>query len=173
MHIFVTDFHEHMLFLGTNKYLNEEEYETYLNQYGGYSNAYTDMEDTNYYFTLTTNPSDCYSGTEVKCTDALYGAMDRLAQFFIAPKFDPDMVHRELCAIDSEYKNGLTNDSWRIYQLLKLAANPNHPISKFGCGNYQTLLSKGNDLLLSELHQFWETYYQTWNLRLAVVGHGS
>jgi len=38
-------FHEHMLFLGTSKYPEENEYEQFLNQNGGFSNAYTDMED--------------------------------------------------------------------------------------------------------------------------------
>jgi secreted Zn-dependent insulinase-like peptidase len=170
---FMKDFHEHMLFLGTEKYSNEDEYETFLNQYGGFSNAYTDMEDTNYFFSITTDSEECFASEEVKCTDALHGAMDRLAQFFIAPKFDRDMVDRELRAIDSEYRNGLTNDSWRNFQLLKLSANQTHPISKFGCGNYETLLSSGQDILLEKLCQFWQNYYQTYNLRLALVGHGS
>ena len=167
------DFHEHMLFLGTEKYSNEDEYETFLNQYGGFSNAYTDMEDTNYFFSITTDAEECFASGEVKCTDALHGAMDRLAQFFIAPKFDRNMVDRELRAIDSEYRNGLTNDSWRNFQLLKLSSNQTHPISKFGCGNYETLLSSGQDILLEQLREFWQNYYQTYNLRLAVVGHGS
>jgi insulysin len=162
-----------MLFLGTEKYSNEHEYETFLNQYGGFSNAYTDMEDTNYYFSLNSNAEECFGTDKVTCTDALRGAMDRFAQFFIAPKFDPDMVDRELRAIDSEYRNGLTDDSWRNFQLLKLAANQTHPVSKFGCGNYETLMSYGQDKLLSELQQFWNDYYQTRNLRLAVAGHGS
>lgn len=38
-------FHEHCLFLGTSKYPTENEYEEFLNKHGGYSNAYTDMED--------------------------------------------------------------------------------------------------------------------------------
>ena len=167
------DFHEHMLFLGTEKYSDEDEYETYLNQYGGFSNAYTDMEDTNYFFAITTDAEECFTSNQIKCTDALYGAMDRLAQFFIAPNFDRDMVDRELQAIDSEYRNGLTNDSWRNFQLLKLSANQTHPISKFGCGNYKTLMSFGQDKLLDELQNFWQNYYQTCNLRLAVAGHGS
>jgi insulysin len=206
------DFHEHMLFLGTEKYPNEDEYETFLSQYGGFSNAYTDMEDTNYYFSITTDAEECFTAdsptaatatttapvkmvdldpttthdgsnvavaTEIKetipiqCTEALYGAMDRLAQFFVAPKFDRDMVDRELRAIDSEYRNGITNDAWRNFQLLKLASNQSHPISKFGCGNYDTLMSMGIDELLDQLQQFWNNYYQTYNLRLAVVGHGS
>jgi hypothetical protein len=43
-------FHEHCLFLGTNKYPAENEYEGYLSKRGGYSNAYTDMEDVSSFF---------------------------------------------------------------------------------------------------------------------------
>lgn len=41
---------EHMLFLGTEKFPAETEYEDYLNNHGGGSNAYTDVEATNYHF---------------------------------------------------------------------------------------------------------------------------
>lgn len=41
-----------MLFLGTKQYPKEGEYEAFLNERGGSSNAYTAMEDTNYYFTV-------------------------------------------------------------------------------------------------------------------------
>jgi len=38
--------------LGTDRYPKEGEYEQFLNQNGGSSNAYTAMEDTNYYFSV-------------------------------------------------------------------------------------------------------------------------
>ncbi|KAL7562589.1 hypothetical protein ACA910_015460 [Epithemia clementina (nom. ined.)] len=162
-------FHEHMLFLGTEKYPQEDEYETFLNQNGGgSSNAYTDMEDTNYFFSIITENKDSNQTSK-----GLAGALDRLAQFFIKPKFDPDAVDREVKAIDSEYRNGKTSDAWRNYQAVKSFANPNHPFAKFGCGNYETLTSLGTAKLLEELHKFWQTYYQSYNLRLAVVGHAS
>jgi insulysin len=162
-------FHEHMLFLGTEKYPDEDEYETFLSQFGGFSNAYTDMEDTNYFFCLTTpntNPN--------VTSDALSGALDRLAQFFVAPLFDPDATERECKAIDSEYRNGKASDNWRNYQLIKSTCNDTHPFAKFGCGNYDTLKTQaGLEHLLGELQRFWDRYYQTYNLRLAVVGHAS
>lgn len=161
-------FHEHMLFLGTSKYPKEDEYEGYLSQFGGYGNAYTDMEDTNYFFSVTTEAEE--DGTT---TEALEGALDRFAQFFIAPTFDRSAVDRELKAIDSEYRNSKTSDAWRNFQLLKASCDQRHPFSNFGCGNYETLSSLGLDRLLEELENFWKTYYQTYNLRLAVVGHGS
>ena len=45
-------FHEHMVFLGTEKYPEENDFETFLGRNGGSSNAYTDMEDTNFYFNV-------------------------------------------------------------------------------------------------------------------------
>ena len=157
-----------MLFLGTEKYPDEDDYENYLSQYGGFSNAYTDMEDTNYYFSVTTEAEE-----KRKTSDALSGALDRLAQFFIAPTFVRDAVDRELKAIDSEYTMSKTSDQWRNFQLLKSSCNQKHPFSNFGCGNYETLTSRGVPELLSELENFWKDYYQTYNLRLAVVGHAS
>lgn len=39
-----------MLFLGTEKYPDESQYDGYLSQHGGVSNAYTSSEETNYHF---------------------------------------------------------------------------------------------------------------------------
>jgi len=47
------------------------------------------MEDTNYQF-------ECSN-------DALEGALDRLSQFFISPKFSVDSTEREVNAVDSEF----------------------------------------------------------------------
>ena len=46
-------FLEHMLFMGTTKYPKEDEYESYLSKHGGSSNAYTSMENTNYFFDVS------------------------------------------------------------------------------------------------------------------------
>jgi len=43
-------FLEHMLFMGTEKYPDENGYSKYLSENGGYSNAYTADEETNYQF---------------------------------------------------------------------------------------------------------------------------
>ena len=89
-----------MLFLGTAKYPGEDDYEQFLGQYGGMSNAYTDMEDTNYFFSVTT------TSNANQTSAALAGGLDRLAQFFLAPNFNASAVDREIQAIDSEYRNG-------------------------------------------------------------------
>ena len=66
-------FLEHMLFLGTEKYPNSDDYGKFLQTNGGHSNAFTSDENTNYHF-------------EVR-HEAFEGALDRFAQFFIAPLF--------------------------------------------------------------------------------------
>ena len=50
-------------------------------------------------------------------SDHLEGALDRFAQFFIAPLFNESGTERELLAVDSEHKKNLQSDNWRIHQL--------------------------------------------------------
>uniref|UniRef100_A0A7S4HIU6 Insulin-degrading enzyme n=1 Tax=Odontella aurita TaxID=265563 RepID=A0A7S4HIU6_9STRA len=184
-------FHEHMLFLGTEKYPNEEEYEAFLSRNGGSSNAYTDMEDTNYYFNVAPldhdddddDDEDSEGGPAAGTgtSAALSGALDRLSQFFISPLFSEDSVERELRAVDSEYKNSLASDTWRNYQLLKSGTSEGHPFRKFGCGNYNTLTnggdisgeiaeSSGGSNPRDDLVKFWEDNYKPTNMRLCIVG---
>jgi insulysin len=98
------------------------------------------------------------------------------------------MLDRELRAVDSEYLNGRTSDKWRNFQLLKHGSSKDHPFSKFGCGNYNTLTDggvlKANDEKDEEeessgakifgggsspredLIRFWTDKYHAGNLRL-------
>lgn len=138
---------------------------------GGSSNAYTDMEDTNYYFSVTPSTTTTTTNENEKVSQALQGALDRFSQFFISPLFEEKMVERELQAIDSEYRNSITSDAWRNYQLLKSASHPHHPFSKFGCGNYETL--SAGEGPREDLLEFWKQYYQTYNMRLCVVSRAS
>jgi insulysin len=44
----VAHFLEHLLFMGTDKYPEENEYSKFITDNGGYSNAYTSNTSTNY-----------------------------------------------------------------------------------------------------------------------------
>lgn len=111
-------FCEHMLFLGTKKYPNENAYSTYLTENGGTSNASTYADNTKYYFDVA--------------HDKLDGALDRFAQFFIAPLFTDSATDREINAVNSEHEKNLAIDVWRIRQVNKALADQTHPFSKFG-----------------------------------------
>ena len=64
-------FMEHMIFMGSDKYPEESSYSDHMGEHGGYCNAYTEFEWTNFQFQLT------YSG--------LQKAVDMMASNFTAP----------------------------------------------------------------------------------------
>ncbi|CAE8650341.1 unnamed protein product [Polarella glacialis] len=152
-------FHEHMLFLGTEKYPGEDDYNRYLSEHGGNSNAFTMSENTCYYFKVA--------------SPYLEGALDRFAQFFVAPTFNPSCVEREMNAVDSESTNYSTDDGWRLMQVLKASADEKHPFSRFDVGNLDTLGANDLDVTRERLLEWNRTHYQGSAMRLVVVGKES
>ncbi|KAF9179055.1 Insulinase (Peptidase M16) [Haplosporangium sp. Z 767] len=152
-------FLEHLLFMGTEKYPRENEYSEFLANHSGSSNAFTGLDNTNYYF-------------EVGHAH-LEGALDRFAQFFISPAFSENCKDRELRAVDSEHKKNLQSDSWRLFQLEKDLSSPNHPYSQFGTGNLETLQDapalEGINVR-DELIKFHAKYYSANIMKLVILG---
>ncbi|CAM0883350.1 unnamed protein product [Alopecurus aequalis] len=140
-------FLEHMLFYASEKYPGEQDYTKYISEHGGSSNAFTSSETTNFFFDVN--------------ADNFEEALDRFAQFFIEPLMSQDAVLREIKAVDSENKNNLLSDGWRMYQLEKHLASKDHPYHKFSTGSWETLETKpkerGLDIRL-ELLKFYENY---------------
>ena len=99
-------FCEHMLFLGTEKYPIEDSFETFLSSNGGQSNAFTDNEDTVYYFDMAAESYD-------KFKEGLL----RFGSFFSGPLFTESATGRELNAIESENAKNLQSDVFRLYQV--------------------------------------------------------
>ncbi|RCH79537.1 Insulinase (Peptidase M16), partial [Rhizopus stolonifer] len=155
-------FCEHLLFMGTEKYPKENDYSQYLSEHSGFSNAFTGVEDTNYYFEV---------GQEY-----LEGALDRFAQFFISPLFSDSCTERELKAVDSEHKKNRQQDSWRMFQLEKSLSNPDHPYCHFGTGNLETLYEnpkKNGQDIREELLKFHDHYYSANIMKLCILGRES
>lgn len=44
----IAHFLEHMIFMGSSKYEDENEFSNFIAAHGGYTNAYTEWEYTNY-----------------------------------------------------------------------------------------------------------------------------
>lgn len=154
-------FCEHMLFLGTEKYPDKNEYNAFLSQHGGASNASTHMDYTDYYFDVT--------------PDHLDGALDRFAQFFLKPLFTESATDLEVNAVNSEHEKNIANDVWRADQLEKSSADPSHPYSKFGSGNRETLdiLPKEKGInVREELLKFHNTWYSSNIMALSILGKG-
>lgn len=149
-------FLEHMLFLGTAKYPQAGEYQQFMSAHGGNQNAYTAFEDTNYHFDVD--------------RDSLEPALDRFAQFFIAPLFTADYVAREKNAVHSEYQTRLKEDDRRAYSVLQQLVNPRHPLSHFSVGSLDTLADRPGSPIREELLRFYASHYSANRMALAVLG---
>ncbi|HEY5550919.1 MAG TPA: insulinase family protein [Opitutaceae bacterium] len=148
-------FLEHMLFLGTEKYPSESEYSNYLRSNGGYSNAYTATDHTNYQFEIP--------------HAALEGAIDRFAQFFITPLFTPDFTEREINAVNNEAQRYLENDGRRAYRVRQELYDPASGESQFSTGNRDTLAGVTREELLG----FYGKHYSADRMALALIGRDS
>lgn len=167
---------EHLLFMGTEKYPEENAYNKYLTAHGGYSNAFTAATSTNYYFELSYPATTKDTDTESKDDSPLWGGLDRFGQFFISPLFLEDTVDREIKAVDSENKKNLQNDTWRLHQLNKALANPEHPYCHFSTGSWKTLhddpIARGVKIR-DEFMNFHSKHYSANKMKLVVLGRES
>ena len=146
---------EHMLFLGTEKYPAVEEFGEYLQRNGGYNNAYTARDRTNYHLEIR--------------PDAFEGALDRFAQFFIAPKFTPEFNEREVNAVNSEFQKNLENDDWREFALRNSVYRTGHPARNFNIGSRETLKGTTREELLA----FHRRYYSANRMTLVLTSPAS
>jgi insulysin len=147
-------FLEHMLFMGSKKYPDENHFNTRLNELGGYSNAYTDSLCTVYYFNVFDNNSN------------LEEMFDIFSRFFIDPLFDPDSISRELNAVNSEHNKNINNDLWRNYQLLLSLTDNNSFTNTFSTGSNDTL-NKSD--IRDQVINFYNKYYTTNNISICVA----
>ncbi|CAA6669259.1 unnamed protein product [Spirodela intermedia] len=151
-------FLEHMLFMGSSEYPDENEYDSYLSKHGGSSNAYTELEYTCYHFEVN--------------REYLKGALQRFSQFFVSPLVKSEAMEREVLAVDSEFNQVLQSDSCRLQQLQCHTAAPDHPFNRFFWGNKKSLIDameNGVNLREEILHLYKENYHGG-VMKLVVIG---
>jgi len=149
-------FLEHMLFLGTEQYPEPDEYQAFIAAHGGNHNAFTGFEDTNYFFDVD--------------ADHLLPALDRFAQFFVAPLFNPEYVEREKNAVHSEYQMLRQRDGWRARDAVHQLANPDHPMGRFVVGSLETLADREGRPVRDDLLDFYRNHYSANLMSLVVIG---
>lgn len=148
-------FVEHMLFLGTRKYPKVGEYKQYLARHGGWGNAYTSGEHTNYHFQVTHR--------------AFPGTLDRFAQFFIAPTFSGRYLRREINAVDAEHRKNYYNFNRNMGHLQRTLACRRHPSCQFTTGDARTL----RGVTPAVAKAFFERHYSANQMRLVLISKHS
>uniref|UniRef100_A0A674I2F4 Nardilysin convertase n=1 Tax=Terrapene triunguis TaxID=2587831 RepID=A0A674I2F4_9SAUR len=150
-------FLEHMVFMGSLKYPDENGFDAFLKKHGGSDNASTDCERTVFHFDIQQK--------------YFKEALDRWAQFFIHPLMIRDAIDREVEAVDSEYQLARPSDANRRELLLGSLARPGHPMKKFFWGNAETLKhepKKSNTDIYTRLRDFWQHYYSAHYMNVVV-----
>ena len=153
---------EHMLFMGTEKYPQENEYDAFLSKNGGSDNAFTELEYTLYHFDVA--------------QEKLWEAMDMFSQFFVSPLLRPEAMERELNAIESEFQLSKNDDGCRFQELMCQTCGKeasDHPMAKFSWGNNASLkeIPEANGVdVIEEIRKFYRQYYYAPNMTLVVVG---
>ncbi|TYZ62278.1 hypothetical protein PybrP1_011397 [[Pythium] brassicae (nom. inval.)] len=153
---------EHMLFMGSEKYPDENAFEAFLSTHGGYSNGATECESTRFLFEIGARH--------------LQPALDMFAQFFIAPLFKPEALERELLAVESEFNRARQNDYVRLQQIQCATCAPGHAYDSFSWGNRESLqtipAAKGIDVR-DAMIAFYRRYYAPRAMKLCVYGEDS
>ncbi|EDW78671.2 uncharacterized protein Dwil_GK13929 [Drosophila willistoni] len=139
-------FLEHMVFMGSAKFPVENTFDAYVTKNGGYCNAYTECEETTFFFEVEE------------------AHLDKSLEIFInlikAPLLHPDSMARELSAIESEFEQTYLRDDIRRDQILASFAGDGYPHETFMWGNLQSLRQEFVEKTLHEaLHDFWRKYY--------------
>ncbi|KAL2651160.1 hypothetical protein R1flu_019288 [Riccia fluitans] len=151
-------FLEHMLFMGSSRFPDENEYDNFLSKHGGGSNAFTDMEYTCYHFDVNRK--------------FLKPALERFSQFFISPLAKAEAMDREIQAIDSEFNQVLQSDSCRLLQLMCHTADKKHPFHTFSWGNKKSLgdqMMKGVDMR-GKMLELYKKHYLAGRMKLCILG---
>lgn len=145
---------EHMLFLGTEKYPEPDEYSEFMSQNGGANNASTWLDITNYMF-------------EIK-NSAYPEALDRFSHFFKTPLLTPAYIDKEKNAVNAEWSMRREMDFFAIYKLDRSMLGA-HPANRFLIGNLETLADREGATLHEGTVAFYNQYYSANVMKLAMV----
>ncbi|KAK6587641.1 insulinase like protease [Cryptosporidium xiaoi] len=147
---------EHMLFLGTKKYPEPENYDEFMTSHGGKNNAFTSEERTVYFNEIS--------------EEYLEDGLKRFSRFFIDPIFDDEMISKEINSVNSEHLKNIPNEFDRLWYTLKSYCHP--PFSQFTTGNIETLVKvpKLKGILLPVLlKRMYMKYYCAENMFLVLL----
>lgn len=151
---------EHMIFMGSEKYPSENEFDQFMQKSGGFDNADTDFDETSFYFDTR--------------EEFLDEALDRFSQFFKAPLMLKEAMTREREAVESEFASKKNGEDVRRGQLLSSIGQTAHPSSIFAWGNLETLKDNIDDeALYKKVHEFRERHYSAHRMYVCLQSNKS
>nr|QFG73819.1 MAG: insulinase [Megaviridae environmental sample] len=147
-------FCEHLLFMGSEKYPDEDAYQKHVDENDGHCNAYTDYTHTNYEFSVRST--------------AFEKTLDMFLAMFDQPLFREESVDKEINAVHSEFEKSQSQDWFLDEAIFHSRVNPEHPYSKFVFGNKESL-THTKDSLANKTRDFFERYYRSSKYYLVIA----
>ena len=151
-------FLEHMLFMGSKKYPDENYFSKKISEYGGYSNAYTSFFETVYYLNVL--------------SDNLENIMEIFSRFFIDPLFSINSVEREINAINSEHSKNINDNNWIERQIILNSIDNDHISNRFSTGCHDTF-GKDYVKIREAMIEFYNCYYSSNNISIVITTNKS
>ncbi|PAA73685.1 hypothetical protein BOX15_Mlig012474g1 [Macrostomum lignano] len=148
---------EHMVFMGSAKYPDENGFDAFVQECGGSSNAWTDAEQTLFYFSVR--------------QQSLPDCLDRFAHLLGEPLLLESSLEREVQAVHSEFELACTNVDSQMNFFHNWLAGTGHPMGGFKSGNRFTLWERPRERgidVRQRLEAYWRRHYTAGNMRLAV-----
>ena len=144
-----------MLFLGTQKFPEENHYSKFIKTHGGSKNAATGEDYTYYHFDVQ--------------NEKFGEALDIFSQFFKQPLFTESATEREMNAVDSEFKRNLSNEMRRRIQIEKTElACKTGPLNRFSTGSHDSLNVPD---IREKLLKYYDEHYSSNLMSLCLVGN--
>ncbi|MGQ9683514.1 MAG: M16 family metallopeptidase [Anaerolineae bacterium] len=142
---------EHMLFKGT-KTRTALDIANIIERVGGYANASTGREGTNYYTLVTPQHLDV--------------ALDLLGDMLLNSRFQPKELERERGVIIEEINRTLDTPDELVFELIAAMEWPDSPVGRSIAGTHQTVTAMARRQLLRYMAQ----YYRPNAAALVVAG---
>ena len=147
----ISHFLEHMLFNGTKKF-KPGEIDEYLDAKGGYNNAFTSLDVTNYYVTIPTDEAE--AAYEV-VSDMVFNALLLQTE-----------IDREKPVVLQEINRKYDDPSYKMWQDLQATLFEGTPYSRQVIGSSKTV----SEFTRDEIVDYYNRFYHPENMTLVVVG---
>jgi insulysin len=144
-------FLEHMVFMGSKKYPQSNDFMGSINKSGGETNASTSNTFTNYYFTIS--------------PDKYLETLDKFSQFFIDPLLNQVYIDKEINAVNSESMKNVLDDNWISQEILRTLVNNIYPLNHYTCGTTKSLTIPN---IYDKLLEFHNKYYLAQYMTLVI-----
>ena len=147
----ISHFLEHMLFNGTKKF-KPGEIDEYLDAKGGYNNAFTSLDVTNYYVTIPTDEAE--AAYEV-VSDMVFNALLLQSE-----------IDREKPVVLQEINRKYDDPSYKMWQDLQATLFEGTPYARQVIGSSETV----SNFTRQEIVDYYNSFYHPQNMTLVVVG---